>query len=85
MQARPVPVPTITVPDHVHQQLKPRAEDNRRSLNQEVLQVLEQAVSHTTESDRRAARRACKTEQERTPSWSIDSSELKRAVREGLG
>lgn len=73
-------MPTITVrgvPDHVHQQLKRRAEDNRRSLNQEVLRVLEEAVSKTTESDRRA-------EQERTPSWPIDSGELKRAMREGL-
>lgn len=80
-------MPTITVrdvPDHVHQQLKRRAEDNRRSLNQEVLRVLEEAVSNTTESDRRAARQACRAEQERTPSWPIDSSELKRAMREGL-
>lgn len=80
-------MPTITVrdvPDYVHQQLKRRAEDNRRSLNQEVLQVLEEAVGDKTESDRRAARQACRAEQKRTPSWSLDSSELKRVMREGL-
>ena len=80
-------MPTITVrdvPDHVHQQLKRRAEENRRSLNQEVLRVLEEAVAGPTESDRRAARQACKAEQERTPSWSIESNELRRVMREGL-
>ena len=77
-------MPTITVrdvPDHVHRRLKRRAETNRRSLNQEVLRVLEEAVANTTAADQQAARRACKAEQERTPSWSIESNELKRAMR----
>jgi plasmid stability protein len=80
-------MPTITVrdvPDHVHQQLKRRAEENRRSLNQEVLRMLENTVAEPMESDRRAARQARKREQERTPSWSIESDELKRTMREGL-
>ncbi len=80
-------MPTITVrdvPDHVHRLLKRRAEDNRRSLNQEVLRVLEGAVSASAESDRQAARQACKAEQDRTPPWSIESDEMKRAMREGL-
>lgn len=80
-------MPTITVrdvPDPVHQQLKRRAENNRRSLNQKVLRVLENTVAEPTGSDRRAARQACKAEQERTPSWSIESDDLKRVMREGL-
>jgi plasmid stability protein len=80
-------MPTITVrdvPDYVHQQLKRRAEENHRNLNQEVLRVLEETVAEPPESDRWAARQACKAEQERTPSWSIESDDLKRAMREGL-
>jgi len=78
---------TITVrgvPDHVHQHLKRRAEEHRRSLNQEVVRVLEAAVDPSSESDRRAARRACKAEQERTPPWSAEVQKVKRAMREGL-
>jgi plasmid stability protein len=80
-------MPTITVrnvPDSVHRHLKRRAEEHRRSLNQEVLRVLEEAVAESSESDRRAARRACREEQERTPPWSVDTREMKRAMREGL-
>ena len=80
-------MPTITVrnvPDHVHQHLKRRAEEHRRSLNQEVLRVLEETVVESSDADRQALRRACMAEQERTPSWTIDSHEMKRTMREGL-
>jgi len=82
-----MPMPTITVrnvPDHIHQQLKRRAEEHRRSLNQEVLRVLETAVAESSPSDQRAVRQACAAEQERTPSWSLDPREMKRTMREGL-
>jgi plasmid stability protein len=80
-------MPTITVrnvPEAVHRHLKRRAEEHRRSLNQEVLWVLEEAVAESSESDRQAVRRACREEQERTPSWAIATPEMKRMMREGL-
>ena len=80
-------MPTITVrnvPDHVHQHLKRRAEEHRRSLNQEVIRVLEETVAESSDADRQALRRACMAEQERTPSWTIDPHEMKRTMREGL-
>lgn len=79
-------MPTITVrdvPDHIHQLLKQRAEEHRRSLNQEVLRVLEEAVAESADADRQALRRACMAEQERTPSWTVDPHEMKRTMREG--
>lgn len=79
-------MPTITVrnvPDHVHRHLKRRAEEPRRSLNQEVLRVLEETVAESSGSDRQTVRRSCMAEQEQTPSWTIDPSEMKRTMREG--
>jgi plasmid stability protein len=80
-------MPTITVrnvPDHIHQHLKQRAKEHRRSLNQEVLQVLEDTVVESPPSDSQAVRQACAAEQERTPSWRMDPREMKRTMREGL-
>jgi len=81
------PMPTITVrnvPDHIHQHLKRRAEEHRRSLNQEVLRVLEDTVTESSPSDPQALRRACAKEQGRTPSWSLNPREMKRTMREEL-
>jgi plasmid stability protein len=80
-------MPTITVrnvPDHIHQHLKQRAKEHRRSLNQEVLQVLEDTVAESSPTDPQAVRQACATEQDRTPSWHLDPDEMKRTMREGL-
>lgn len=80
-------MPTITVrnvPDHIHQHLKQRAKEHRRSLNQEVLQVLEDTVAESSPSDSQAVRQACVEEQERTPSWRRAPREMKRTMREGL-
>ena len=80
-------MPTITVrnvPDHVHQHLKQRAEEHRRSLNQEMLRVLEEAVAESANSDQQAVRSACIEEQEQTPPWTIGASEMKPTMREGL-
>ncbi len=80
-------MPTITVrnvPEAVHRHLKRRAKEHRRSLNQEVLRVLEEEVAGSSESDRQAVRRACREEQERTLSWAITTREMKRMMREGL-
>lgn len=80
-------MPTIivrNVPDHVHRQLKRRAEEHRRSVNQEVLRVLEETVAELSGPDRQAIRQTCRAEQEPTPSWTIDPNEMKRTMREGL-
>ncbi|PSQ96760.1 MAG: hypothetical protein BRD55_05650 [Bacteroidetes bacterium SW_9_63_38] len=75
--------PVRDVPDHVHMHLKRRAEKNRRSLNQELLRILEESISQPSESNRQVAREARKAEQDRTPSWAVESRELKRTMREG--
>jgi plasmid stability protein len=80
-------MPTITVrnvPDHIHRHLKRRAEEHRRSLNQEILCALEDTVGEPSSSDPQALCRAGTAEQERTPSWSLDLHEMKRTMREGL-
>ncbi|ABC43662.1 hypothetical protein [Salinibacter ruber] len=46
--------------------------------------MLEEEVAGSSESDRQAVRRACREEQERTPSWAITTREMKRMMREGL-
>lgn len=81
-------MPAITVrdvPDYVHRRLKRQAEAHNRSLNGEVLQLLEQAVAAGSSGERsRAVVEELKREQERTPAWTVSSEEMKRAMREGL-
>lgn len=83
-------MPAITVrgvPDRVHRRLKRRAEAHNRSLNGEVLQLLEEAALGSSESEasgRPALIEDLRRERERTPAWTISSEEMKRAMREGF-
>ena len=64
-------MPTITirkVPGYVHKQLKRQARGDNRSLNGEVLQLLEEAVLGSSDENRRAILQELKSEQKRTPS-----------------
>jgi antitoxin FitA len=78
-------MPTLTIknlPDEVYQELKRRAEENRRSLNGEVVYSLEQlirgepAARQPTVADFRALR-------ERYPLPSLSPEDLERAISEG--
>lgn len=80
-------MPTITirnVPDALHQKLKRRAEAHNRSLNGEILKLLEQSVMGHSSEERRALLDELRREQKRTPPWTIEPEELKREMREGL-
>ena len=81
-------MPAITVrdvPDHVHRRLKRQAKAHNRSLNGEVLQILEQAVAAGSSGGwPRAVVEELRREQERTPAWTVTGKEMKRAMREGL-
>ena len=82
-------MPAITVrgvPDRVHQILKRQAEANNRSLNGEVLQLLEKATLGASgeEPGRAALLDELRRERKRTPAWKISSEEMKRVMREGL-
>lgn len=80
-------MPTITlrnVPDLLHQTLKRRAEAHNRSLNGEVLELLEQSVMGRSSEERRALLDELRREQKRTPSWTIEPEALKRKMRKWL-
>ena len=80
-------MPAITVrgvPDHVHRTLKRQAEAHNRSLNGEVLQLLEQAVLSPAGERPGALLDELRREQQRTPAWKVSGEEMKRAMREGL-
>ena len=71
------------VPDIVHAKLKRRAEKHRRSLNSEVLHLLEEATGEQ-EIDRDAVWEEIRKRREEGPTIDIGPKELKRLMREGL-
>jgi len=71
------------VPDIVHAKLKRRAEKHRRSLNSEVLHLLEEATGEQ-EIDRDAVWEEIRRRREKMPSIPWGPEELKRKMREGL-
>jgi plasmid stability protein len=81
-------IPTLTVqnvPSTLHAKLKRRAERHRRSLNDEVLAVLEDAAGSAEQpDDRQALIERIRKEREDGPTITADPDELKRMMREGL-
>ena len=81
-------MPTLTVqdvPSTLHAKLKRRAERHRRSLNDEVLAVLEDAAGSAEQpDDRQALIERIRKEREDGPAITADPDELKRMMREGL-
>ncbi len=78
-------MPKITirnVPDGLHKRLKQRAAQNRRSLNNEVLTVLEKAVE-TSPQHKRQIHEEIAENPSRRP-LSDDPHTLKKNYREGL-
>jgi plasmid stability protein len=81
-------MPTLTVqnvPSALHAKLKRRAERHHRSLNDEVLAVLEDAAGSAEQpDDRQALIERIRKEREDGPTITADPDELKRMMREGL-
>lgn len=78
-------MPKITirnVPEGLHERLKQRATQNRRSLNSELLMVLEKAVG-TSAQENRKIHEEIAGNPSRTP-ISDDPQTLKQKYREGL-
>ncbi len=71
------------VPPALHAKLKRRAEARRRSLNSEVLRLLENATGQT-EEDREAVLARIDRLRESGPAVQDAPEALKRKVREGL-
>ncbi len=74
------------VPPALHAQLKRRADEHRRSLNSEVLQLLEEAASFGGQEagDRQAALSRIDRLRESGPTIQDDPAALKRKMREVL-
>ena len=76
-------MPNITirkVPKGLHERLKAQAEQHERSLNAEVLALLERALG----GEAGGLARRIRTLREAAPPLDLDPTELKRAAREGL-
>jgi plasmid stability protein len=78
-------MPKITirnVPDRLHERLKQRAAQNRRSLNSELLAVLENAVGASTQEKRQIHEEIAGNP--RRPPLADDPQTLKQKYRKGL-
>lgn len=78
-------MPKITirnVPSGLHKRLKQRAAQNRRSLNSEVLTVLEEAVHISEEQKKQIHEEIMENSSRHSPS--DDPQTLKQKYREGL-
>lgn len=73
---------TIDVPDALHERLERRAQANRRSLNDEVVRVLEETIED--HADREALWKRIRKRREDGPTIELDPTELKQMMREGL-
>lgn len=71
------------VPPALHARLKRRAEEHRRSLNNEVIMLLEEAVGENR-ADREALFERIRKRREEGPTFDWGPKELKRKMREGL-
>jgi len=74
---------TVDVPDELHARLERQAERNHRSLDDEVLHVLN-ASMEPDDVDREAVWERIRRRRERMPSLAWGPDELKRKMREGL-
>jgi len=72
---------TIDVPDDLHARLERQAQANQRSLDDEVIHVLEETVA--ADVDRDALWERIRRRRETMPSIEWSPEELKRKMREG--
>ena len=80
-------MPTLTVrdvPSAVHERLKRQAQAHNRSLNGELLELLERAATGQSSEERRSLLDELRSEQAATPAWNVDPDTLKQKMREGL-
>jgi plasmid stability protein len=74
---------TIDVPDELYARLERQAQMNQRSLDDEVLRVLEETVPQE-EEEREALWERIDRLREEGPTIDLDPMELKEIMREGL-
>ena len=72
---------TIDVPEALYARLERRAQINQRSLDDEVIHVLEATTD--VDVDREALWERIRRRRERMPTVAWDPEELKRKIREG--
>ena len=72
---------TIDVPEALYARLERRAQMNQRSLDDEVIHVLEATTD--VDVDREALWERIRRRRERMPTVAWDPEELKRKIREG--
>jgi plasmid stability protein len=78
-------MPTITLrnlPPHLHERLKERAARHRRSINSELIHIIEQAVEGSSTPAQILER--VQALRERTPAYTLEPDESKREAREDL-
>jgi len=73
---------TIDVPDDLYARLERRAKMNQRSLDDEVIRVLEKTMDDDV--DREALWERIRKRREEGPTIEVDPMELKEIMREGL-
>jgi plasmid stability protein len=76
---------TITLrnlPPHLHERLKERAARHRRSINSELIHIIEEAVEAPQTPEQILER--VQALREHTPAYNLDPEEAKREAREGL-
>lgn len=73
---------TINLPDDLHARLERQAQAHQRSLDEEVVRVLDETVE--TDVDRDALWERIRRRREEGPTIDLDPAELKKIMRRGL-
>jgi plasmid stability protein len=73
---------TIQLPDDLHARLERQAQTHQRSLDEEVVRLLDETVE--TDVDRDALWERIRRRREEGPTIDLDPAELKEIMRRGL-
>ncbi len=79
-------MPNLTVkniPPILYERLKQRAADNRRSINSEILMIIEQALLTRTSAEVERLIEGARKIRELTAGYSLTTEEIQKAIDEG--
>ena len=77
-----VTVTIKNIPEQVYERIKAQAKKNHRSINGEILSILEQAIS-LPPIDVQATLERARKERELTADYTITADEIERMINEG--
>jgi hypothetical protein len=71
------------IPPIIYERLKQRATDNRRSINSEILMIIEQALQTRTPAEVERLIEGARKVRELSAGYSLTTEEIQKAIDEG--